>query len=169
VQPRQKFIVDWRFQLRYIQVWFWVAAIVIGTLFIFYLVVRNQLRPPEMREVVLEMVWGFSAYVILACVLLALITVLATHKVAGAAFNLTRSIDRLKRNDLGTAISVRPKDHLQNLADGLEELRVEIQKRHETLQAQVAELERLKASLPAAGEIAAKIQAQIAPQAPPAS
>ena len=68
-----------------------------------------------------------AAVVFLAMV--AVVSVLETHKTAGAAFNLSRNIARLRDGESGTHVTLRQGDNLQSLARAFNEMSLALDER----------------------------------------
>ncbi len=56
-------------------------------------------------------------------------TVLETHKTAGAAFNLSRQMERVRSGEYGTRVTLRRGDNLQSMGQAFNEMSVAIDER----------------------------------------
>jgi len=61
--------------------------------------------------------------------MVAVVSVLETHKTAGAAFNLSRTIARLRDGESGTRVTLRQGDNLQPLARAFNEMSLALDER----------------------------------------
>lgn len=81
---------------------------------------------------------------ILLTIFLGLVTVLLSHRVAGPAYRLTQSLERILKGDYGFEVRLRRKDYLQGMASQLNLLIVHLRDREEKLKALDAEAQELR-------------------------
>lgn len=74
-------------------------------------------------------------YFLLAVAILVVVSLLLTHRIAGPAFVLERALRAMLRRDYSARIHLRRRDYLKPLAASVEELRVELERRREILDA----------------------------------
>ena len=121
---RRKFIVDKRFQYQYFRICFWTGMMVVAMAVLMYaalklfFAVNVDLHPAIARVLI-----GIPIFIGIFTVVFGYITVRMTHKVAGPAFGLERSIHRLRKGELEDKVRVREGDYLKNLAAALDDLR----------------------------------------------
>jgi len=165
--PRRRILVDRHFQLQYALIWFWVALMSFTMLGAFYFAVRSYLATPGMEPVVLRMVGGMGLFVLLFCLMMGYITTSLTHRVAGAALNLQRAVERMMCNDLEAPVRLRPNDYLQALAGELDELRMAMLAQRDAALQVAAGLDAPVTDEQRAA-LAAKLRAALAVKPPPA-
>jgi len=123
-------IVDRAFQMQYVLIWVWVGLGIVATMAVFYfVVVRLYAQNPVIQPMMTRVMGGLALCIVTFCALMGLITTRLTHRVAGAAFNLQRAVDRIHRNKFDEVVRLRPDDYLQGLARLLDELRTSLQVR----------------------------------------
>ena len=152
---RRRILIDSEFQYQYFRICFWTGLVVIAVAILIYVAAKlfigmdNELHPQIFHILV-----GIVVFIVLFCGLIGFITVRMTHKVAGAAYGLERSIDRLRDRRLEEKVRVRKGDYLTNLAGALDELRNDLiwQKGQiETLQETIL---RIRESVPTGASLA---------------
>lgn len=146
-QPRRKIVVDRRFQLQYLHIWLAVAVGLVVISVGFYFLSKgvsgglSRIDPTFVRLMI-----GMSVFVILFSLLMGLLSVVMTHRVAGAAWRLDQCIRRLSGGDLDVRITLRKGDYLHNLADSLNELRETMKRSREAARELLGLLEEAQAS-----------------------
>ncbi|OHB75730.1 MAG: hypothetical protein A2Z34_06070 [Planctomycetes bacterium RBG_16_59_8] len=118
---RRKILVDKKFQLQYLYIWFFTAVGMILVTGVFYFISRRFVDT-ETSGVVLRLMAGTGAFILLFTLLMGTISVVLTHRVAGAVFRIDGFIKKLIRNDHSDFIKLRKTDYLHNIADSLNEL-----------------------------------------------
>jgi len=136
---RRTFLVDWRNQLRLT-----LLAVATVAILLVALVVSLQLSRARSAEVLaakapalaglLEEQNRTALYLQLAAsavflAMVALVSVLETHKTAGAAFNLSRTVARLRDGESGVRVTLRQGDNLQSLAHAFNEMSIALDER----------------------------------------
>lgn len=145
IRPRRQLVIDRSFQLQYLYIW---LAIAVGILLLcggFYVLVRTT--QGRIDPVMSKLLVGVSVFVVLFSLLMGILSVAMTHRVAGAAFRLEQSLQRLKEGDLDVSFSLRKGDYLQNLAQSLEELKGLFARERRLRLEALAHLERLQSSV----------------------
>jgi methyl-accepting chemotaxis protein len=153
-QPRRRILVDRKFQLQYLTIWLWVGVLMVVLSSLFYLLfAREVLGVREQDPVISKLMGGVSGFLVLFCLLMGILGVFLSHRVAGAAYRLDMMLRRLIEGDLEQRIVLRSGDYLQNLAGGLTELQDTL-KRSETAIAEiVGKLDEFKLGLAREGKI----------------
>jgi hypothetical protein len=174
MRRRTQIIVDRAFQLQYVLIWLWVAVVIVAMLAVYYLLLSPMEHTPAIRDSLVRQMFATGMFVVFVCAFMGVITTKMTHRVAGAAFNLQRSVERLRTGDLDTPIRLRPGDYLQILAGQLDGMRGLLRERREAVNALLQALE--ACSLPPEGREAVqaaigrvKASVQSAPAAKPES
>ena len=94
-----------------------------------------------------------------------LVSILETHRTAGAAFKISRSLDRLREGRLDTRLRLRRGDNLQEIAASVNAMAGALQERAwqdvEWLEGAADRLES-ESSIPAAGELAREMRTRAA-------
>ncbi len=78
---------------------------------------------------------GVFAVLLVGIAILVVVSLLLTHRIAGPAFVLERALRAMLRRDYSARIHLRRRDYLKPLAASVEELRVELERRREILDA----------------------------------
>jgi len=136
---RRTFLVDWRNQLRLTLLAVTTVAILLVALVVSLQISRARsaeilaAKAPALAGLLAEQnrtalyLQLAAAAVFLAMV--AMISVLETHKTAGAAFNLSRTISRLRDGESGIRVTLRQGDNLQSLAHAFNEMSLALDER----------------------------------------
>ena len=77
----------------------------------------------DLHPYIVNILIGIPIFIGVFTVVFGYITMRMTHRVAGPAYGLERSIQRLRRGQLEEVVRVRSDDYLKNLADALNDLR----------------------------------------------
>lgn len=136
---RRTFLVDWRSQLRLTLLAMTTVGLLLAALIVSLHVSRARsteilvAKIPALAEL-LEEQDRTTLYLQLAAagVFLAMVagvSVLETHKTAGAAFNLSRNMARLRDDESGTRVTLRQGDNLQALARAFNEMSLALDER----------------------------------------
>jgi len=136
---RRTFLVDRRSQLRSAT----VAAVVVTVVLVVLLVSLHASREratdalvaqvPTLAETLaaqnrVELMLQIAGAVVFL-VMVVSVTVLETHKTAGAAFNLSRQMGRIRDGEYITRVTLRKGDNLQLLAHAFNEMSIELDER----------------------------------------
>jgi signal transduction histidine kinase len=129
---RKVFFIKKKFQLHYIV--FVFLAMLLTTVIcvggIYYLIwqtVAKEFAVPELIEDVLIPALGKANMVLLvalplAFLLMLLLSVFVSHKIAGPIYRTERDLDEIVKGDYARRIKLRDGDDLQELADGINKL-----------------------------------------------
>jgi len=136
---RRTFLVDRRSQLRSATVAAVVVTVVLTGLLVSFHVSRERAtemlvaQVPTLAETLaaqnrLELTLQIAGAVVFL-VMVVTVTVLETHKTAGAAFNLSRQMGRIRDAEYATRVTLRKGDNLQLLAHAFNEMSIELDER----------------------------------------
>lgn len=132
---RKQYLIDKPFQYKYLTSWFLftilfmmaVAGIVVIVLFLF-----KGYSSFEPKEIV------FMAHI--DVILIALVAIFfgiylirLSHRIAGAAYRLEQSIQRLVKGDYDFAVTLRENDYLKHVADDVNELIIKLRGKEEVI------------------------------------
>ncbi|MHC4971407.1 MAG: hypothetical protein ACYTG3_03660 [Planctomycetota bacterium] len=81
-------------------------------------------------------------YFTLGCAILAVVTLLLTHRVAGAAFSLKRSLRAMQAGDYSSPVRLRRRDYLKALGAEIDQLRCNLLEQQREHRQMLEELER---------------------------
>lgn len=120
---RRQIVVDKKFQMQYFWIWILLGvgliAIGIGSYFISRELYGSQ---RQIDPVMIYIVAGMSLFVLLFCTLMGLLSVMMTHRVAGAAWRLQQWIRLVVSGD-NQDVRLRKGDYLQDLAVDLNQFK----------------------------------------------
>lgn len=145
---RRKILVDRKFQLQYFYIWLFTA---IGMMIVaagFYYV-TSKITNMAVSTWVVRLMMGTGVFILFFTFLMGTISVVLTHRVAGAVFRINGFIRKVMADDYSDFIKLRKTDYLHNIADSLNELNhklaerwkrmVEIDDKAQRLQALIAQ------------------------------
>lgn len=159
---RRILLVDRKFQLQYLYIWLWVGTGMIAAMLAIYLLfARRYLGERALDPEIVRLVGGIAAFMIVFCILMGLVSVVLTHRVAGAAFRLDAVLKRLCEGDLDQRIQLRTADYLQNLAGRLSEFQEHLRRSERCLAEQLAQIDDYKLELAREGRIGEAEKARI--------
>lgn len=132
---RKQYLIDKPFQYKYLTQWFIFAILFMMTtagVVIVVLTIFKSATALELKEIV------FMAHIDIILVALAAIffgvyLIRLSHRVAGAAYRLEQSLQRIIKGDYDFTVTLREKDHLKHLADDMNELIVKLRKNDEVI------------------------------------
>ena len=126
-RSRRKLLVDPRFQYMYFRICFWTGLMLVSVAILMYAALKLFFSINEdLHPFIVRLLIGIPIFIGVFTVVFGYITVRMTHRVAGPAFGLERSIQRLRQGQLEETIRVRNDDYLKNLAGALEDLRCDM-------------------------------------------
>lgn len=114
---------------------------------LFYLLGTHVLGDRALEPGIVHLMSGMSGFIFLFCVLMGVISVFLTHRVAGAAYRLEKCIKGMAGGDLDLRIALRKRDYLQNLAEALNQLQGTLRAQAEARARLAAELESYREAL----------------------
>ncbi|MBI2931284.1 MAG: methyl-accepting chemotaxis protein [Planctomycetes bacterium] len=150
---RRRILVDKKFQLQYLYIWLWVGVGMVLMSLLFYALGERVLGDRRFDPRIVRLMSAMSGFLVLFCVLMGVLSVFLTHRVAGAAYRLERCIRDLAKGDYGQKIALRSSDYLQNLAEALNVLQAELRGQVEDGRRLVPSLEQLRDRLEKAGTL----------------
>ena len=136
---RRTFLVNRRSQLRTTV----LAAVVVATVLTVFLVTLHVSREraaealvahvPSLAETLaaqnrIELAFQLAAAIVFL-IMVIVVTLLETHKTAGAAFNLGRQMDKVRSGEYGTRVTLRRGDNLQSVGQAFNEMSIAIDER----------------------------------------
>ena len=153
-ERRTTLLIDRPFQFQYLIIW-GLTASVLGLTFLMTLFVLHSWGAlggdvPGMwidSGHVIPFIGGLAAFLILYAILMGVITLGSTHRVAGAAYRIDQCVQRMVRGDYGFAVTLRKKDYLQPVAASLNALVADLARRRAASVAAADALESLHARL----------------------
>ena len=147
-RKRSRIIIDRKFQLQYLYIWLFVSVGLVVVSVGFYLLVKATVGGfQSLDPVIMRLLAGVSTFVILFSLLMGILSVAMTHRVAGASYRLEKSIRAILSGDMTASFSLREGDYLQNLSGCLDDLRKSVLKNHDLLNNTLSKLEEIQTSL----------------------
>lgn len=142
-KPRRKqFIIDKMFQYKYLLTWFGMAilfgAVIAGIIAIGLSIFKDAI-PMGWKETVF-MVHLDVILIGVISVLFGVYLIWLSHRIAGPAFRLEKSVQRIVAGDYDFAIQLRKKDYLKHVADDLNELIAKLKARERLTKMFVSEV-----------------------------
>jgi signal transduction histidine kinase len=158
---RRRYVVgklQWAITLRVLAVLVGVAILYFIGLFV--LPGETSLAEQSADQVKVTLLRANLIYFTLGCVILAVVTLLLTHRVAGAAFSLKRSLRAMQAGDYSAPIRLRRRDYLKALGAEIDQLRCNLLEQQREHRQMLEELERCvqEESLTAAREVLVRLQ-----------
>lgn len=135
---RSTYVIDRSFQYEFALRWLLMTAVYILILVgSFYYITEWVLVENEMAEV-RSHILDYLQYAGLSLVLITLVFlmyfILLAHRIAGPAYRLRQSLDRMKRGEYDFTVSLREKDYLKNVAESMNETLSALQNRKESVE-----------------------------------
>jgi len=140
---RRRYVVgklQWAITFRILAVLVGVAVLYFVGLFI--LPGENSLAGQTGDQVRVTLLRANLIYFTLGSAILAVVTLLLTHRVAGAAFSLKRSVRAMQAGDYSAPIRLRQRDYLKALAAEIDQLRCNLLEEQRERRQMLEELER---------------------------
>jgi hypothetical protein len=152
--PRRRILVDRRFQLQYLYIWLWVGVLMIILGIGFYFLFAKELLGERLRDpAIVRLLSGMSGFLVLFSLLMGLLSVVLSHRVAGAAWRLQQILTKIVAGDIEQTIGLRPNDYLQPLAAKLVELQETLRHSERAVAATLASIEEFKLRLAREGRM----------------
>lgn len=161
---RRQIVVDRSFQLQFLRIWVLVGLAMVLLSAGFYIFVRRFSGLQRMDPFVLKVLLGMSVFIVIFCVLMGTLSIILAHRVAGAAYRIERSLDRMNEGDFSEPISLRKGDYLTRIADRLNVLQ---ERRKREVEELVRGLSQIRDRLPSAEQAAVDQLIQKAKSSPP--
>lgn len=148
---RRQYIIEPEFQMRFIARFCAVVAIaaVVIAACVLWLTDNSTTVTIENTHVVVKntvdliypiVFQSFVIAVILSAVVVAVLTVIMTHKIAGPLYRLKVDVERIKNGDYSANFKVRSSDQLVPFAVSLAEMSASLRKKDDLLKNEVKEL-----------------------------
>jgi hypothetical protein len=152
--PRRRLLVDRKFQLQYLYIWLWVGVLMVLLGLAFYFIFARDLLGERIQDpAFVKLMIGMSGFLVAFSLAMGILSVILSHRVAGAAYRLDVVLRKLVEGDLEQRIALRPGDYLQNLAAGLSELQELVRRSEHSVAETVAKLDDFKLALARDGKI----------------
>lgn len=120
--PRRQILVDRSFQLSFLRLWLTVGLGLVVLSAAFYFFARQFLGSKQIDPIILRVILGMGAFILIFSALMGTLSIVLAHRVAGAAYRLEKSLDRILEGDISEVISLRKGDYLTRLAERLSRL-----------------------------------------------
>lgn len=134
-QPKQRtYIVDKQFQYRFALTWMVMTVIYLSVIFGSFVyttyVVTGQVYAPELQQQLVTFLKYTGVSISFVSVFFILYFLLLSHRIAGPAYHLRQSMDRIADGDIQFSVHLRKKDYLKNVADSLNDLLDDLKQRN---------------------------------------
>ena len=141
---RRQIVIDRKFQTQYMVIWLTVSVgLVVITLGTYFLTKYTAGGFASLNPVVLRLLGGMSVFVLLFSLLMGILSVGMTHRIAGAAWRLDRSVKELKEGGYEARFKLRRNDYLQDLSESLLSLQQIMKDRHVILRDSATDIEKI--------------------------
>lgn len=142
---RRQIVVDKTFQLQFLRLWVFVGLALLAVSAVFYLFARRFLGTyGQIDPIVVRIIFGVGVFIILFCALMGTLSVAMAHRVAGAAYRIEKSLDRMLDGNFAEPIQLREGDYLTRIADRLNLLQEGLGNRRKEWEDLIRALEDLK-------------------------
>lgn len=146
---RRQIVVDRAFQLQFLRLWVFVGLGLLAVSIVFYLFARRFVGSTgEMDPIIVRLLIGVGAFILLFCTLMGTLSIAMAHRVAGAAYRIEKSLDRMLVGDFKDPIQLRQGDYLTRIADRLNLLQEGAQTRRTEWDELIRGLEDLRKRVP---------------------
>lgn len=116
---RRQILIDRSFQLQFLRLWVCVGVAIILLSAVTYVLVRRSFDYRAVDPIILRVVLGMGVFILLFCVLMGTFSIVIAHRVAGAAYRIEKSLDRMIEGDFSGTINLRRGDYLTRIAERL--------------------------------------------------
>lgn len=168
LQRRHIYVIDKEFQYRFLSTWlvmtFGFILIILAVAIAGWNMLPKGGGASEVQKVELlgYLIQQNAWFIILLTFFLALYLLLLSHRVAGPAYRISRSIERMIAGDYDFAVILRKKDYMKDVAQGLNTLLKDLQERQQQVRLALEEATRVSAALKAGGPVTPELQASSA-------
>lgn len=135
---RRTYIVDKQFQYRFALTWMVMTGIylliIFGSFVYTTYVVTGQVYAPELQQQLVTFLKYTGVSISFVSVFFILYFLMLSHRIAGPAYHLRQSIERIADGDIQFSVHLREKDYLKNVADSLNDLLDELKHRNQQVQ-----------------------------------
>lgn len=143
---RKQFIIDAPFQFRYVITWlimmlFFIAVVACGLMF--GLKTLNYSVTYGLGEIGLMLKFD-AVFIVLFAISIGIYFIILSHRIAGPAYRLEKSIQRMVQGDYDFSVTLRKDDYLQRVADDLNDLLGFLRENRGTLMAMREDIKALK-------------------------
>jgi len=143
---RKQFIIDASFQFRYAITWlilmlFFIAVVMCGLMFGLKTVDRSTTYGLGELAFMLK---ADAIFIALFTISVGIYFVILSHRIAGPAFRLEKSIQRMAQGDYDFSVSLRKNDYLKHLANDLNDLLAGLRENRGVLSAIAEDIKTLK-------------------------
>ncbi len=145
---RRQIVVDRTFQLQFLRIWFLVGLTMVLFSAGFYIFVRKFSGAQRIDPFVLKVLLGMSVFIILFSLLMGTLSIILAHRVAGAAYRIERSLERMIDGDFTETILLRKGDYLTRIAERLNQLQDKVRSRAQEVDGLAQDLTRMRERLP---------------------
>lgn len=146
MQKRRLYLIDRGLQYGFLTNWV-LSVLVIILLCVFYLLMFQVFVPTESRpstEESLGLIMKLTGVLILMfVVIMGINSIIHSHRIAGPAYNIRRTVDSLVRGEAGVRVKLRDRDYLQDLAESVNALADRLAGREKDLHEAASELVRM--------------------------
>ena len=124
MQRRKRFLIDKRYQLYYPITWIVMVALALVNFLIVHMLVVAAGRPDGTELVAVAAIFAksTSAIIMLTSVWMGFASILHSHRIAGAMFNINRTLQRVLEGDLDVKVRLRKEDFSTDVAEKINEL-----------------------------------------------
>lgn len=150
-EKRYTYVIDPDLQFRFLFTWFGMLllyiALVIASFYFTMEYFVGQITDYNLQKVLAQIFRYNSVFVIFLTVLFGMFSILISHKIAGPAYNICRSINRMMKGNFDFTVQLRQSDYLKQIADHLNDLLSYLRNRKESVSAVYEDLQELKSSI----------------------
>lgn len=153
-ERRTTYLVDPPFQFQYLLIWGLTAFVFIAAFGLAVFVLHGWgALGGEVEGMfissgyVIPFIGGLAAFIVLYALLMGVISLGSTHRVAGAAYRLEQCVQQVARGDYEFNVALRKKDYLQNIAGALNALIAALRHRRAAATQAAEQLEALESRL----------------------
>jgi methyl-accepting chemotaxis protein len=160
---RRTFIVDRDFQYRYMTTWglITVGFVAVNALVLYWgaCVVKHQAASEMVLGHLAFLLKSGAYFVIAVAAFLCCLLLLLSHRIAGPAYRLKKSLDRMAGGDYGFEVRLRKRDYLKDVAESMNQTLDRLRRRRERTEALRERLRKAAAAAAIDGALAAEIEA----------
>lgn len=121
---RRQYIIDKKFQFRYMVTWLVITAlfitVIVGGMSLGLSIIQRSVTYG--RAELAFILKADAIFIILVTMVLAIYLLLLSHRIAGPAYRLEKSLDRMIQGDLSFTVALRKNDYLKHVANRFNDL-----------------------------------------------
>ena len=143
---RKQYIVDKQMQTYHLRVWLGSSVITIAAIaccFYFFKIRPTEAKDPVITHNLYVVLLGSAAFIILYSILMGLHALLHSHRIAGAEYNLKKSINKLMAKDYAHRVVLRKNDYLKGVAESFNTMAGKLGEDQASLLKKIDELEKV--------------------------